>query len=99
MPILTVDCPDCNTTLRMTVRPVDQPTEFTVTCPKCLFVFGAEAEPEARPADKPTRTPRWDEDDDQPERRTDTGLIAAVVVAGVLLIGVAVVAVVSLGGN
>src|SRR5262245_20925155 len=97
MPTLKVRCPECEAAIRQPIDPVDEPTDFTVTCPKCDYRFLATAEPEIpvaqvatnKPA-KPTRSRDDDDDDDETPRKnrkkaaagTNTKLIAAGVGGG-----------------
>ena len=115
MPTLKVRCPDCSAAIRTTIDPVDEPTDFTLTCPSCGNQFIASAEPEARPArqaaKKPTKATRRrddDEDDDTPRKHkkknqkaagTNTKLIAAGVGGGVLVVGAVVALVIALSAK
>ena len=49
MAVLKVRCPECDASIRQSIDPVDEPTDFPVTCPKCSTEFTATAAPEAAP--------------------------------------------------
>lgn len=46
MPVIKVRCPECDASIRQTIDAVDEPTDFSLTCPKCDNEFTATAEPE-----------------------------------------------------
>ncbi len=50
MPVLKVHCPECDASIRHTFEEVDEPTDFSLTCPRCENEFSATAEPETTAA-------------------------------------------------
>lgn len=113
MATLKVRCPNCDASIRRNIEAVDEPTDLSLTCPKCGIEFTAIAEPEAAPPKqdrKPIKTSkrRDDEDDEETPRkkkkkkqesRSNTPLIAGVAGGILLLIGGVVAAVLAFGGS
>ena len=111
MPVLKVRCPECDSTLRQNIEAVDEPTDFTITCPKCDHEFVAEAQPDAPAAGqskkKPAKTTRRrdDDDDDTPRKKKkavagnpNKKWIVGGIAGGVLAVGGIIAAVIALGG-
>src|SRR5580692_12678700 len=106
MPVLKAHCPECDALIRQSIDAIDEPTGFTLTCPKCKNEFVATAEPPERTIRKPSKKTRRRDDDDEgenPRRRpagkSNNALIVAGIVAGVLLIGGGIFAVVAFSAS
>lgn len=115
MSTLKVRCPECDAAVRKTIDPVEEPTEFTITCPRCYAEFVAEAQPtvvdaKRAPAKKPLKATRRraddddDDDNDRPRKRRkkagpNPALLYGGIAAGVLALGGIVVAVIALSSS
>ncbi len=115
MSVLKVRCPECDTAIRQTIDAVDEPTDFTLTCPKCQAEFVAEAQPERPPAKQAAKKPvkaarRQDDDeddeDDTPRKRKkqaasgpNTKLLVGGIAVALLAVGGIVAAVIAMSGG
>jgi WD40 repeat protein len=73
MAVMKVRCPECDAPIKLTIDPVDEPTEMTVNCPKCEAEFVSLAEPPAGQATKqgPKSSPKAAQKPGKPRRRDD----------------------------